>query len=79
MEYWEIISKRIYDLCEERGYSINKLSSLSGVKQSTIDNIVRGVTKNPGVKSLHKIANTFNMTIADFFDFDEMNNYSFDE
>lgn len=79
MEYWEIISKRIYDLCKERGYSINKLSALSGVRQSTIDNIVRGVTKNPGVKSLHKIANSLNMTIAEFFDFDEMNNYSFDE
>lgn len=79
MEYWEIISRRIYELCKERGYSINMLAKLSGVKQSTIDNIVRGVTKNPGVQSLHKIANTFNMTLAEFLDFDELNNYSFDE
>ncbi len=79
MEYWEIISKRIYDLCKKRGYSINKLATLSGVKQSTVDNIVRGVTKNPSVKPLHKIANTFNMTLAEFLDFDELNSYSFDE
>ena len=49
------------------------------VKQSTQDNIVRGLTKNPRVKTLHKIALAFNMTLAEFLDFDELNNYSFDD
>lgn len=49
------------------------------VKQSTQDNIVRGLTKNPRVKTLHKIAPAFNMTLAEFLDFDELNNYSFDD
>ena len=42
-------------------------------------NIVRGLTKNPRVKTLHKIALAFNMTLAEFLDFSELNEYSFDE
>lgn len=46
---------------------------MSDVKQSTQDNIVRGLTKNPSAKTLHKIAPAFNMTLAEFLDFDELN------
>ena len=67
MEYSEIYVKRIRKLCKDRG------------KQSTLDNIVRGLTKNPRVKTLHKIALAFNMTLAEFLDFDELNDYSFDD
>ncbi len=79
MEYSEIYVKRIRLLCKSRGIAINKLATMSGVKQSTLDNIVRGLTKNPRVKTLHKIALAFNMTVAEFLDFDELNNYAFDE
>ena len=64
---------------KERGIAINKLATMSDVKQSTLDNIVRGLTKNPGVKTLHKIALAFNMTLAEFLDFEELNEYSFDD
>ena len=56
MEYSEIYVKRIRKLCRDRGIAINKLAVMSDVKQSTLDNIVRGLTKNPRVKTLHKIA-----------------------
>lgn len=79
MDYSEIYVKRIRSLCRERGIAINKLANMSDVKQSTLDNIVRGLTKNPGVKTLHKIALAFNMTLAEFLDFPELNDYSFDE
>ena len=79
MEYSEIYVKRIRELCEKRGIAINKLAVMSDVSQSTLDNIVRGLTKNPGVKTLHKVANAFNMTLAEFLDFDELNEYSFED
>lgn len=79
MECSEIYVKRTRKLCKERGIAINKLALMSDVKQSTLDNIVRGLTKNPRVKTLHKIAPAFNMTLAEFLDFDELNNYSFDD
>ena len=79
LEYSELYVKRIRKLCKERGIAINKLATMSDVKQSTLDNIVRGITKNPRVKTLHKIALAFNMTLAEFLDFDELNDYSFDD
>ena len=79
MEYSEIYVKRIKSLCKQRGIAINKLATMSGVNQSTLDNIVRGITKDPRVKTLHKVAIAFNMTLAEFLDFDELNDYSFDD
>lgn len=79
MEYSEIYVRRIRELCKQRGIAINRLATMSDVKQSTLDNIVRGLTKNPRVKTLHKIALAFNMTLAEFLDFEELNDYSFDE
>ena len=79
MEYSELYVKRIRKLCKDRKIAINKLATMSDVKQSTLDNIVRGLTKNPRVKTLHKIALAFGMTLAEFLDFDELNDYSFDD
>lgn len=79
MDYANIYVKRIRSLCETRGISINKLATMSNVKQSTLDNIMRGLTKNPRIKTLHKIAIAFNMTLAEFLDFPELNAYSFED
>lgn len=79
MEYYELYVQRIRGLCKERGIAINKLATMSNVKQSTLDNIVRGVTKNPRIKTLHKLALAFNMTVAEFLDFDQLNQYSFED
>ena len=79
MEYSAIYVRRIRQLCRERGLSINGLATMSGVKQSTLDNIVRGLTKNPGVMTMHRLALAFNMTLSEFLDFPELNDYSFDE
>ena len=79
MEYSDIYVKRIKSLCKQRGIAINKLATMSGVNQSTLDNIVRGITKDPRVKTLHKVAIAFNMTLAEFLDFDELNDYLFEE
>ena len=79
MEYSNIYVNRIRKLCKERHIAINKLATMSDVKQSTLDNIVRGLTKNPRVKTLHTLAIAFNMTLAEFLNFEELNNYEFDE
>lgn len=79
LDYSQIYVDRIRGLCGKRGISINKLAEMSDVKQSTLDNIVRGITKNPRVKTLHKLAIAFNMTLSEFLDFDELNSYSFED
>lgn len=79
MEYHEIISSRIVTLCKERGISINKLANMSNIKQSTIDNIVRGGSRNPRIMTLHKIAYAFGMTLSEFFDFPAIDAVVFDD
>lgn len=78
MLYEEILRKRIKALCDERHYSVNYLSVISGVSQSTLDSIMHGSSKNPRVKTLHQIALSFNMTLSEFLDFPELNDYTFD-
>ncbi len=78
-QYADIIVGRIRSLCAKRGIKINTLSRMSGVSYSTIENMIRGVTFNPRVATLHQIAIAFNMTLAEFLDFPELNDYSFDD
>lgn len=77
--YSQIIVNRIKNLCSSRGLSINKLAEMSGVSQSTLDNLVNERTFNPQIRTLHKIALAFGMTLAEFLDFPALNDYSFDE
>ena len=79
MQYYELFALRIRQLCAERGITINRLATLSGLKQSTVDNIIRGTSKNPKVHTLHQIAVTFDMTLSQFLDFPELNNYPIDD
>ena len=79
MTYSTIITKRILSLCKERNITINKLATLSGMKQSTIDNIVKGNTKSPGLRTLHRISQGFGITLAELLDFPELNETLFED
>ena len=79
MTYSETLVMRLASICKKRGIAYNKLAKMCGVPQSTIDNIVRGVTKNPRVETMQRIANGLNMTLAEFFDYPELNAFSFED
>ena len=79
MTYSDVIIKRLNDLCSEREITINKLSTLSGITQSTVENIISGKTKNPKLKTLHKLAVGLNMTVSELLDFPEMNETIFED
>lgn len=78
MEYSEIYVRRIRRLCKERGFSINKWAKMADTKQSTLDNIVRGLTKVPRISTLHRIASAFSMTLAEFLVFPCLNDHCFE-
>lgn len=79
MTYVQAISKRIKQLCQKRGLTVNGLSTLSGLRQSTVDGIVKCITKNPTLRTLHKISIGFHMTVSEFLDFPEMNETFFED
>lgn len=79
MTYSEAIIKRLSDLCSKKNITINKLATLSGITQSTVDNLMKGKTKNPKLKTLHKLAIGLDMTVSELLDFREMNETAFDD
>ena len=79
MTYSDVIILRLTRLCEEQNITTNKLSTLSGITQSTVENIMSGKTKNPKLKTLHKLAIGLGMTVSELLDFPEMNETIFED
>lgn len=61
------VAQRILNLCSEYGYTVNHLSELSGITQSTVSDIVNGKSKNIGVVTLQKLCEGLGITIEEFF------------
>ncbi len=61
---------RIHELCEDRNLSINKLSTISGITQSTLNNIVSGRNNSATVSTIKKLCDGLEITIVDFFSSD---------
>lgn len=79
MRYGEAIAIRCNAICKEKGITLNRLATLSGLRQSTLDNIAQGNTKNPSLRTLHRIATGLNMTVSEFLDFELMNTTIFED
>ena len=67
MTIGEAVRQRIIDLCQERNISINKLSSISGVTQSTVNNIVSGRNNSATVSTIKKLCDGLGISIDGFF------------
>lgn len=70
MTIGEAVRYRILQLCEERNLSVNKLSSIRGVTQSTVNNIISGRNHSTTVSTLQKLCDGLGITIQDFFQSD---------
>lgn len=68
MDFSEAVAKRIKDLCKERGISINKLATLSGLTQSTVDSILKGKSRNPQLRTMKRICDALGIGIDEFLD-----------
>lgn len=67
MTIGEATRARILQLCNERGISVNKLCTISGITQSTINNIVNRRNHTTTVSTVQKICDGLEITITDFF------------
>jgi len=79
MTYADVILKRLEDLCRDRNITLNKLATISGITQSTLGNLTQGSSKNPNIKTLHRLAVGLNMTVSELLDFPEMNDTVFED
>ena len=61
------VRERIIELCRENRITVNKLATISGITQSTLNNIVSGRNNSATVATIKKICDGLNITIQDFF------------
>ncbi|MBC8530596.1 helix-turn-helix domain-containing protein [Gehongia tenuis] len=61
------VRARILQLCGERGLTINRLCTISGVSQSTINNIVSGRNYSATVATIKKLCDGLEITLVEFF------------
>lgn len=67
MSIGEAVRERILELCRERNISINKLSILSCVTQSTVNNIISGRNHSTTIATIQKLCDGLDISIEDFF------------
>lgn len=70
MDLQQAIRLRILNLCKEQNITINKLATLAGVRQSTINSIINGHSQKVQVLTILRICLGLNIQLSEFFDDD---------
>ena len=61
------VANRLVFLCGQRGWTINKLATVSGVSPSTVKSILYGRSKNPGIVTIKILCDGLDLSLAGFF------------
>lgn len=67
MDVGTAVRLRILNLCNENGITVNKLSTVSGITQSTLNNIVSGRNNSTTISTIKKICDGLDITLIEFF------------
>lgn len=78
MQEQKILSKRIENLCKQKGISYYSLSYKSTVPLTTLMHIINCSTKNPGIFTIVKLCNGLDVSVKEFFDSHEFDNIEYE-
>ena len=67
MTVGEAVKLRILELCAQEGITVNKLATISGVTQSTLNNLTSGRNNSTTVSTVKKLCDGLEISIEDFF------------
>lgn len=67
MDVGQAVKERILQLCDARGMSINKLCTISGVTQSTVNNLMSGRNRSVTVSTVKKLCDGLGISLEEFF------------
>ena len=70
MRIGEAVRKRILELCDERGITLNKLATICGITQATLNNIINGRNNSVTIATIKKICDGLNISVIEFFSSD---------
>lgn len=63
----QAVIHRINTLCEQHDMSIYELSKLSGITQSTLNEIMQGRSERPRIDTIKKVSFGFGIKLTEFF------------
>lgn len=61
------VANRLVALCGQKGWTVNKLATRSGVSPSTVKSILYGNSKNPGVVTIKLLCDGLEISLEEFF------------
>ena len=67
MNIGQAVKERILKLCREQNISVNKLCTMSGVTQSTVNNIINNRNNSTTIATIKKLCDGLNITVEEFF------------
>ncbi len=66
----EAVRLRIEELCRENEITVNKLATMSGITQSTLNNIISGRNRSTTIGTIQKICDGLGITIQEYIESD---------
>ena len=70
----EAVKQRILQLCKQNSITVNKLATISGITQSTLNNIVGGRNNSTTISTIKKLCDGLEISIEEFFHSDLFRN-----
>lgn len=70
MTIGQAVRARILALCKQNGITVNKLPTMSGVTQSTLNNIVSGRNHSTTLSTIQKLCDGLGISVLTFFQSD---------
>lgn len=67
MRIGDAVKERILDLCKINNITINKLATISGITQSTLNNITGGRNNSTTISTIKKICDGLDIEVTEFF------------
>lgn len=70
MNIGNAVRLRILDLCRSNDITVNRLATMSGITQSTLNNITGGRNNSTTISTIKKICDGLGISVEEFFDSD---------
>ncbi len=68
MQLSEVVAAKIKKICEKKKISLNKMSKICHLRQSTLQSLIDGKSKNPKLQTIKTICDGLEISFQDFFE-----------
>lgn len=69
----ELIAERLMTIINERNLTINRVATLAGMQQSSVNAMFRGASASPKLNTIRRICEGLDISVTEFLDFPPYN------